>query len=294
MQLNSTTHLPSSSGINNISISLNDIQTVSYEDYFDPRLPKWVSLVLFFVGIFGNLLSVWVFSQRQMRKNSTFVYLAFLCFVDLYVLCFGLGDLILISHFGIVLRNKSLLVCRLHTFLTYTFTHLSSFILASVSIDRAIATNLINFAKSYCKPRVAHRVILINCALAILLNAHTLGYMGYMQRVDNNKTSYHITCDAEKDSLYDYFINPYFQWLDLIFYAILPFITMAICSFFIIRVMFASNKRLKKTLTRNTAHLVSTIKANFEQQQLNNNGASRESTDLLEIGWLTNYYTYVS
>mgnify|MGYP003385304060 CR=1 FL=1 len=155
------------------------MEIVSYEDYFDPRLPKWPSLVLFILGLFGNLLSVWVFIQRQMRKHSTFVYLAFLCFVDLYVLLFGLGDLILISYTGIILRNKSLIVCRLHTFLTYTFTQLSSFILASVSIDRAIATNAINFAKSFCKPRVAHRVILANCCLAVALNFHSLLFLGY-------------------------------------------------------------------------------------------------------------------
>lgn len=154
-------------------------EKVSYEDYFDPRLPKWLSIVLLVIGLFGNLLSVWVFAQRQMRKHSTFVYLAFLCFVDLYVLLFGLGDVILISHVGLILRNKSLLVCRLHTFFTYTFTHLSSFILASVSIDRAIATNVINFAKSYCKPRVAHRVIFINVILAMTINFHTLVFLGY-------------------------------------------------------------------------------------------------------------------
>lgn len=157
----------------------NTYEKVSYDDYFDHRVPKWLSVVLLLIGLFGNLLSVWVFAQRQMRKHSTFVYLAFLCFVDLYVLLFGLGDVILISYTGLVLRNKSLVICRLHTFLTYTFTQLSSFILASVSVDRAIATNAINFAKSYCKPRVAHRVIAACCALAILLNFHSLLFLGY-------------------------------------------------------------------------------------------------------------------
>lgn len=168
-------------------------EKVSYEDYFDPRLPKWLSIVLLVIGLFGNLLSVWVFAQRQMRKHSTFVYLAFLCFVDLYVLLFGLGDVILISHVGLILRNKSLLVCRLHTFFTYTFTHLSSFILASVSIDRAIATNVINFAKSYCKPRVAHRVIFINVILAMTINFHTLVFLGYEDQSASSNLIF-LTC----------------------------------------------------------------------------------------------------
>ena len=121
----------------------------SYEDYFDPRFPRWLSIVLLVLGIFGNTLSLIVFLGKHMKKNSTFIYLAFLSIIDLFVLSFGLGDMIMISYFRIVLRNYSRSVCRIHTFLTYASTHLSSFILASVSIDRAIATNLINFAKKY-------------------------------------------------------------------------------------------------------------------------------------------------
>lgn len=150
----------------------------SYENYFDPRFPRVLSVFLWFVGLFGNILSIWVFS-RLFKKNSTFVYLLFLCLVDLFVLVFGLGDIILFSYFGFVAREQSIFVCRAHTFLTYVSTHLSSFILASVSIDRAIATNLITYAKVFCKRRMAYKVVLLNLCLAALSNSHYLLFLGY-------------------------------------------------------------------------------------------------------------------
>jgi hypothetical protein len=233
----------------------------SYEDYFDPNFPRWVAVCIFFVGIFGNLLSIRVFTHKKLRKNSTFIYLAFLCFVDLFVIIFGLGDLIIISYFKFVLRNKSLFICRVHTFLTYTFTHLSSFILASVSIERAIATNLINFAKCYCKPQTAYRIICLNTVIAVIFNFHNLIFLGYEDQTTeffHNKTKIKIqvNCAPIESSMYEYFVDPYYQWIDLVLYAILPFIIMAFCSFFIIRVLVLSNKRMAKNLSQKGSNMI--------------------------------------
>ena len=44
----------------------------SYEDYFDPRFPRWLSLVLLVVGLFGNTLSLIVFLGKNMRKITIY------------------------------------------------------------------------------------------------------------------------------------------------------------------------------------------------------------------------------
>lgn len=147
--------------------------------YFDPRFPKWLSIILLVVGIFGNLLCLFIFSRKNMRKNSTFIYLACLSVIDLAVLTLGLGDIVLIAYLNFNMRNQLLAACRVISFLIYSFTHLSSFILASVSIDRAIATNFITFSKAYCRPITAYKVISINIALAVLINFHSLFFIGH-------------------------------------------------------------------------------------------------------------------
>jgi hypothetical protein len=91
----------------------------SYEDYFDPSFPRWIALVIFIIGILGNFVSILVFFQKKMRKNSTFVYLTYLCIVDLFVILLGLGDILFMTYFHVVIRNHSFIICRFHTFLIY-------------------------------------------------------------------------------------------------------------------------------------------------------------------------------
>ncbi|CAF0983977.1 unnamed protein product [Brachionus calyciflorus] len=247
--------------ITNIEIPIDtEPKFVSFEDYFDPRFPRWISIALFFIGLIGNTICLIIFSQKNMRKYSTFVYLAFLSIVDLFVLTLGLGDIILISYLHYVIRNQSLIICRLLSFLIYASTHLSSFILASVSIDRAIATNFINFSKIYCKPKVAYRIIFINIFLATLINFHSFIFLGYEEQVlVENFTSvdyleFNLTheskssciCGSQNGTIYDKFLDPYFKLIDLLSYAIIPFFIMAISSYMIIRVILLSNKRLNR------------------------------------------------
>jgi hypothetical protein len=232
-----------------------------YVEYFDSRFPRVLSLILLLIGLFGNLLCFYIFSQPNMRKNSTFIYLACLSIVDWFVLALGLGDIVIISYLKIVLRDTNIIVCRVHSFLTYVFTHLSSFLLASVSIDRAIATNLINFSKIYSKPQTAYRIIFLNIGVAVVINLHSLLFMGYYipsessindsnSLIGNESTNSSIIrefhCATESGTIYDKFLDPYFKWIDLFSYAIIPFLIMAVCTFLIIRVLFQSNRRLNK------------------------------------------------
>jgi hypothetical protein len=244
-------------------LSSSSTNKEDYVEYFDSRFPRVLSLILLFIGLFGNLLCFYIFSQPNMRKNSTFIYLACLSIVDWFVLVLGLGDIVIISYLKTVLRDTHITVCRIHSFLTYVFTHLSSFLLASVSIDRAIATNLINFSKIYSKPQMAYKIIFLNILVAAVINFHSLLFMGYYRiystsssindtnlliGVEFNKSSIvkEFHCATESGTMYDKFLDPYFKWIDLFSYAIIPFLIMAVCTFLIIRVLFESNRRLNK------------------------------------------------
>lgn len=216
-----------------------------YCGYFDSSFPGWISVFLLTVGLIGNFLCLCVLCQKKMRKHSAFVYLAALSIVDIFVLLFGLGDIVLITYYRYYIRNQDIIICRAHSFLTYLFTHLSSILLALVSVDRAIATNLINFAKTYCKPKMAYKVICCTIIIISLVNLHYLLYLGY-EKYDPKLNKTVFECASETDSLYESFMDPYFEWVDLILYSILPFIIMLFCSYLIIRVLFNSAKRLNK------------------------------------------------
>ena len=240
---------------------LKEMQEISndrYEHVIGNVFPSWISVALLAIGVFGNSLSLLVFSQKSMRKNSTFVYLAVLSVIDIFVIILGLSDIILHSDYKFIIRNQSLVICRLHTFLSYTLTHLSSFILAIVSIDRAIATNFIIYARNFCKPVTAYKVICLACCLAVSINFHSLVFLGtefydYVNTTDylNDSnhtiaTQYVFECLPVQDSFYNYFLDPYFMWIDLFFYAIFPFFIMMICTIMIAKVLLKSKNRFKK------------------------------------------------
>jgi hypothetical protein len=146
---------------------------------FDPYLVRYGSLFLLIVGTFGNVVSFIIFSKGILRKSSTFRYLALLSLMDLLVLYSGLLDLFLmIENSGkFSLRTLHPITCRLHTFITYWSQHSSSWILSFISVDRAIATNRIKFARKFCTPRSADHVVAIILFLIALLNCHELIFL---------------------------------------------------------------------------------------------------------------------
>ncbi|CAF3184438.1 unnamed protein product [Rotaria sp. Silwood2] len=162
-----------------ISSTTSIIQTLATpNDIYDSRITKPFALICLFVGSIGNSLSFIVFKQKQLRKHSTFRYLAYLSIVDLIVLYLGLGYIILRDYFSFDIRVQNLFLCKFHTFLTYVTTQLSSWILTIVSIDRAIACTVMQLNKRLSRPKSADRIFFIMCIVISLINSHILLFMG--------------------------------------------------------------------------------------------------------------------
>ena len=84
------------------------------------------------------MLNLIVFAKKKMRKITTFRFLLYLSVIDILVLLTGVTDILMKEMFHFEIRNYSDLVCRFHTFLTYSVTQVSSILLMVVSIHRAI------------------------------------------------------------------------------------------------------------------------------------------------------------
>lgn len=154
---------------------------------FDQNLVRYGSIFLLVVGTFGNIISFIIFLNGALRKSSTFRYLALLSIMDLLVLYSGLLDLFLVVHYGGTFSIRSLhpVACRMHTFITYWSQHSSSWILSFISVDRAIATNCIKFARKFCTPRSAEYIVGIILCFTALINSHELIFLR-LQDANNN------------------------------------------------------------------------------------------------------------
>ena len=156
--------------------------------FLHSNINNLISIVLaliILIGIIGNLLNIIVFSDKTMRKTSTFRYLFYLSIIDLLVLLICGIDSLLEFDFLITIKFKSNLTCKIHTFLAYFLTHMSSFILMIVNINRVLAIKhyenvkhrFVSFFTS--KLNKVGKTILI---LSLILIASNLHYLIFMKR----------------------------------------------------------------------------------------------------------------
>ncbi|CAF0839002.1 unnamed protein product [Adineta ricciae] len=242
------THSSSSRNATTLSLTTLIIQTIiEPSDIYDPSITKPFAVVCLFVGSVGNSLSFIVFTQKQLRRYSTFRYLAYLAIIDLIVLYLGLGNIILRDYFLFDIRVQSLFLCKFHTFLTYVSTQLSSWILTIVSIDRAIACTVIRLNRRICRARSADRIFLAMCIVVSLINSHILLFMGSQRSQPslsmNNQTTFNehvIVCTHNTSSTYFKFFEKPYNIIDLLSYVLIPFIIMTVCASIIAYRLFFS------------------------------------------------------
>jgi hypothetical protein len=154
------------------------------------ELDNFSAIILSFIiiiGIFGNLLNMFVFSRKSMRKNSTFRYLFYLSVIDLLVLLIGTSDALLTFGYFIMIRLYSDFLCKIHTYFTYFLTHMSSIVLMVVSIDRAMIVCDTKswlakykdrmFIKSFFKSNYIEKIILSIVVILALFNIHYLMFI---------------------------------------------------------------------------------------------------------------------
>ncbi|CAF3028579.1 unnamed protein product [Rotaria sp. Silwood2] len=220
-----------------ISSTTSIIQTLATpNDIYDSRITKPFALICLFVGSIGNSLSFIVFKQKQLRKHSTFRYLAYLSIVDLIVLYLGLGYIILRDYFSFDIRVQNLFLCKFHTFLTYVTTQLSSWILTIVSIDRAIACTVMQLNKRLSRPKSADRIFFIMCIVISLINSHILLFMGSKRTIvesfihNTSLSKDIIICTHNTSRTYFKFFEKPYNIIDLLSYVLIPFIIMTICA----------------------------------------------------------------
>jgi hypothetical protein len=236
----------------------------SLSDIYDPRITRPFAFICLFIGSIGNSLSFIVFTQKQLRTHSTFRYLAYLSIVDLIVLYLGLGNLILRDYFNIDIRDQNLFLCKFHIFLTYVTTHLSSWILTIVSIDRAIACTIVQLNKRIGRPKFADRIFLIICLIISLINSHILLFMGSKQTEIYSSTNTNLSiyketiiCTHNTSKIYFQFFEKPYSIIDLLSYVLIPFVIMTICSSIIAYRLFFSlnkttmNRSIKRRFSRN-------------------------------------------
>jgi hypothetical protein len=205
-----------------------DSSQIYTEEEFSTFLKKIFTPSLLLVGIVGNILSIIIFTRPSMNKHTTFRFLTFLSISDLCALLAGYGQIMFIVYLNIDIRLINQFTCKLHSFLVYFFTQLSSMILMFMSIDRANVIVKTTPNKSHLStPKLANKTFLIVAIAIALINSHFLFFTQLMEfeqvenEIDLNSSVFDSNfsmpiktkaCYADPSSIYFVYLASYFPW----------------------------------------------------------------------------------
>ena len=208
--------------------------------------------VLLVVGLVGNSIAIAVWSRKRMRFSTTSLYLRFLAIVDTAVLVVApLRELVFYSS-GTDIQVINDFSCRFHSWLVFTVTALSAWILAAISIDRLILVKFPLWAKVNCSKKSVVRVFIILTLLIGFINTHMLIYLEkvtiYTLNKHTNKSVVFDEACLPHSNLYKVLWHSIWPVAVLILYSIGPRVCLTVCGIMLIKSLSMRNASLQSSI----------------------------------------------
>jgi hypothetical protein len=169
-------------------------------------ISKWLNVILLtiiaFVGVYGNLMSIVIFSKKSFSKNSTRalkVNLILQSTIDLFILLLHYVQYtlqqwshLLIPIEAINLVDKSLILCKLVPFTRSTLKTMSMYILINILLQRLVLFYRPRFNFDYFSFKFNLKLFAALLFFSLLVSAHFL-FLNEPAYLDN-----HWVCDSNK------------------------------------------------------------------------------------------------
>ncbi|KAA3677258.1 uncharacterized protein DEA37_0014820 [Paragonimus westermani] len=202
-----------------------------------------LQIALFLFGLIGNVLTVVVLRTIHLRQSSTAVYLTALAIVDILYLISSLLINVVNSVvlFPRDLRNYSAWTCHMVSFVNYTLTYLSVWLIVAVTTDRAIWVAYPFRARHVCTRRNAAIAIALITLVLLIVDSHFFWTLEYRPD-DRNTNQFRCSWAAFTDDAVPY--------MDLLLACVLPFLFMLLANLVIgwqLRKMREFNRRRQVT-----------------------------------------------
>jgi hypothetical protein len=132
------------------------------------------SIILLFIGTLSSILSMAVFSQKNLRKNPCSIYLIAYNFSNLVYIYATVLPLTLSEGFNIDYTIYHLGLCHLHFYAAILFNCLSPFYLILASIDRILITSRNVHTRQRSTRRLAYLCLIIGTLFWAVFHCHAL------------------------------------------------------------------------------------------------------------------------
>ncbi|CAF3391115.1 unnamed protein product, partial [Rotaria sp. Silwood2] len=171
------------------------------------------------VGTIGSFCNLLTFTSRQLRRNSCALY--FLCstIFDLIYLTFGASTRLMSDHYSYILPRRSVVFCKVRTYLAVAIPALATFFLTLASVDRCLLTSKSRKWRRLSCISIARHTAVLSVIFWLLCFCHMIVYYD-LQLVDVNNNIY--TC-MPRSGAYTMFISVFILVCNTILFYIIMF-----------------------------------------------------------------------
>ena len=215
-------------------------------------MAKIVYPVLLVAGTIGNLLSVIVFSRKNMRKSTTNIYLLALSIADLIFLYASLTREWIVYAFNYDIRTANKWTCKLQYWLYYVTSDFSVWILTTVTIVRMMSIFKPVSRKTRFFKRRARLVFVCLFLFSAMLHSHFLFGIELQKNTWSKTKEY--TCGIGT-RLYHIFINHVWHYIDLFAFSLIPFFILSVSNISIIVRVVSKNRKINRQLAASSSSL---------------------------------------
>lgn len=187
-------------------------------------ISNYLALVFVLAGVIGNISMYVVFSRKGLKKISVSMYFRALALINLFITINWI-KIFLLYHYDFSLVSQSIILCKSVTYLIYTVSPISAWLLVVAGLDRFVS---IVYPAKYLfmrKPRFSLIVILIIVIFNAALYFHMFSDFQLSTQFDNSTNLSSTYCEESSPTL-----STFLDVSDLFNSSILPFMVMLACS----------------------------------------------------------------
>ncbi|XP_055871473.1 thyrotropin-releasing hormone receptor-like [Biomphalaria glabrata] len=199
----------------------------SVEFYIGFYMWAVLSPILLTLGTVGNIMTIVVWSRRDMRSSQATVYLIALSVADILVLNAGLLRHFIREICGFDIRKLSEASCKINTMLVYTSLDVSVWILVAFTFERILSVYMPHKVKRYCTRMTSLFVIASIVVVFVALNSHFLYGTGNVYIAITENMTLVLQCGPMTDD-YGRFLFLTWPWIDFCVFSLVPIFIISV------------------------------------------------------------------
>jgi hypothetical protein len=228
----------------NESISSNDDTLQFVRVYI---ICRWFYLIIFSIGIIGNIFNLLVFFRKKFRSNSCTIYFIAYSINNFMNLTVGLFIWSLTLGFNYDWEYKILPYCKIRRYFTHINFLLSSCLLTMASINRCARVRQAKLTQNrhryitLCEHRTTYIIVISTIIFCLIVNVHIPIFF----EIDEGE------CYARK-GVYRLLFDIFF----LVFYALCPPLLMIICNIITVADIRGIKKLVNPSISRREYNMI--------------------------------------